>query len=145
MPRSKCNQTIEHRLTLGTYERTELKKAVKAEKVKDYAQAAAMFTPIIGMAAMGAGVAFAGYCIAEAIAGLCTDGIPAMEFGDELDDGSKVTLGEIFLGRREHAFNNADGTTTTYKNHFAGIPLLGPTVSMGINLGRATTNATGIT
>jgi hypothetical protein len=145
MPRAKCDGGVfEHRLTLGTYERAELKKVVKAEKVKDYAQAAAMFTPIIGFGLVGAGIGFAGYRIAQALAGFCSDGIPPIEFGDELDDGSRVTLEEVFFGRKTHTFNNSDGSQTVYKNHFKGTPL-GMPASVGINLGRALSNVAGLT
>jgi len=39
MPRKATNQVIEHRLTLGDYERNQLKSAVRAEAIKDYGQA----------------------------------------------------------------------------------------------------------
>lgn len=138
MPRAKCDGGVfEHRLTLGTYERAELKKVVKAEKVKDYAQAAAMFTPIIGFGLVGAGVGFAGYRIAQAIAGICGAGIPPIEFGDTLDDGTKVTLEELVLGRKTHTYIGKDGQTYTYDNWLAGVPVIGAISSFGINIGNA--------
>jgi hypothetical protein len=39
MPRKATDQVIEHRVTLGDYERTQLKSAVRAEAIKDYGQA----------------------------------------------------------------------------------------------------------
>jgi len=137
MPRAKCDQVIEHRVSLGTYERAELKKMVKAEKVKDYSQAAAMFTPIIGMAAIGGGVAFAGYHLAQAIGGLCGGGVPPLELGDTLDDGSKVTIGELFWGRKTHTYTNDDGTQTQINNPLHGVGGFGAAGSFAINLGRA--------
>ena len=39
MPRKSTDQVIEHRVTLGDYERAQLKSAVRAEAIKDYGQA----------------------------------------------------------------------------------------------------------
>lgn len=56
MPRKATDTVTEHRITLGDLERTQLKKMVQAEAVKDYGQAAQG----IGFIALGAGALIGG-------------------------------------------------------------------------------------
>ena len=56
MPRKATDKVIEHRITLGDLERSELKKVVRAEAIKDYGQAAQG----IGFVALGAGALIGG-------------------------------------------------------------------------------------
>lgn len=56
MPRKATDTVTEHRITLGDLERTQLKKMVQAEAIKDYGQAAQG----IGMVAIGGGAVLGG-------------------------------------------------------------------------------------
>jgi hypothetical protein len=56
MPRKATDTVTEHRITLGDLERTQLKKMVQAEAIKDYGQAAQG----IGFIALGAGALIGG-------------------------------------------------------------------------------------
>ena len=56
MPRKATDTVTEHRITLGDLERTQLKKMVQAEAIKDYGQAAQG----IGFVALGAGALIGG-------------------------------------------------------------------------------------
>jgi len=56
MPRKSTDTVTEHRITLGDLERTQFKKMVQAEAIKDYGQAAQG----IGFVALGAGALIGG-------------------------------------------------------------------------------------
>lgn len=56
MPRKPTDKVTEHRVTLGELERSQLKKIVQAEAIKDYGQAAQG----IGFVALGAGALIGG-------------------------------------------------------------------------------------
>jgi len=139
MPRSKCTQTIEHRLTLGTYERAELKKVVKAEKVKDYAEAANQILLPLGVVAVAAGIGIAGRYIGQGLSEL--EIWPSFEFGDTREDGTKMTLSELIIGKKEYTFNTSDGGTKTFRNYGYPIPVVGVISGAMINLGEATADA----
>jgi hypothetical protein len=143
MPRKACTETIEHRITLGEVERRELKKFLeehqeltKSKKVANYGSTISW--PVIGLAA-AAGVGVAGWYIAQGLANMSLGDInlPTLQFGEEREDGTRVTLSEMILGKDQYTFTDEDGTTRTYNNPVAGIPIIGSLFGTGINLGEA--------
>lgn len=134
MPRKPCDQTIEHRISLGEVERRELKKIsaeldglIESKKVANFA--GAITWPVIEIAG-AAGIGIAGYYIGQGLA----DFFPSLEWGEVREDGTRITLKELLTSKDEYTFNNPDGSTRTYKNPFSGWPIFEPLFGVDINL-----------
>lgn len=63
MPRKAPDKVTEHRITLGAYERTQLETALKAEKFRDYSEAAVNGILAGGVVAIGVGAVYGGYAL----------------------------------------------------------------------------------
>ena len=89
MPRKATDTVTEHRITLGDLERTQLKKMVQAEAIKDYGQAAQG----IGFVALGAGALIGGTALTMYLApqlwGLLK-GLPKDLFDTLVDEATPV-------------------------------------------------------
>jgi hypothetical protein len=89
MPRKSTDTVTEHRITLGDLERTQLKKMVQAEAIKDYGQAAQG----IGFIALGAGALIGGTALTMYLApqlwGLLK-GLPKDLFDTLVDEATPV-------------------------------------------------------
>lgn len=89
MPRKATDTVTEHRITLGDLERTQLKKMVQAEAIKDYGQAAQG----IGFVALGAGALIGGTALTMYLApqlwGLLK-GLPKDLFDKLVDEATPI-------------------------------------------------------
>ena len=126
MPRTRPSETVEHRVTLGGWERAEVNKYLAPRWINSLTPLAMPFA-LVGLA--GA-VALAGKYIGQGLASIVPDG----EIGDTREDGTKMGWWEPFIGKDEYTFTNEDGTTRTYKNWGYPAPLAGPLFGIGINL-----------
>jgi len=131
VPRTRPSQTVEHRVTLGGWERAEAKKYLAPK----WATALSGFAWPIAIAGLAGGIAMAGKYIGEGLAGILPDG----EIGETREDGTRMAWWEPFIGKREYTFNEYDnegnitGTNTT-KNYLFGVPIFGPMSGAGINM-----------
>ncbi len=121
MPKSKPTQVIVHRIELQEKERDMLEAYVGGSVVKN------VTGPVIIAAGVGS-AAYIGYKTAKAVAGWTED---IMDDLGELADG----VMEPVLGKKEYEDKE---TGKTYKNPFAGIPVVGSLFGAGINIGIAT-------
>ncbi|PXY72582.1 MAG: hypothetical protein CXX80_09520 [Methanobacteriota archaeon] len=129
MPRTRPSQTVEHRVTLGGWERAEVNKYLAPRWVNS-------LTPLampIALVGLAGAVALAGKYIGEGLASVMPDG----EIGETREDGTRMAWWEVFIGKDEYTFTNEDGTTRTYNNFAYGVPLFGPLFGGGINLAEA--------
>lgn len=89
MPRKATDKVIEHRITLGDLERSELKKVVTAETVKDYGQALqGVGTIALGVGGLIGGTALTMY-LAPQLWGILKD-LPKNLFDNLVDVASPV-------------------------------------------------------
>lgn len=149
MPRKPCNDTVEHRITLGEVERRELKKIsaeldklMESKKIANYGSLISW--PVIALAgATGLGVA--GWYLAQGLSNfsLGVGSLPKMEFGEVREDGTRISLSELVWGKADYTFNRPDGSTVTYNNMFGKniwgiqVPFLGVLGGIAVNLGEA--------
>ena len=140
MPRRAPEKTIEHRITFGEVERRELKQFIReleevnqSKKVSNYARS--ITTPVIGLAA-AAGLGIAGWYVAQGLANLSLGdmSLPSLEFGEVREDGTRITLSEMVLGKDSYTFVDENGVPRVYNNPAAGIPFIGGLFGTGINL-----------
>jgi hypothetical protein len=122
MPKAKPTQVIVHRIELQEKERDMLETVAMAQAAKNIALPAA----VVG----GVGVAsYVGYKAAKAAFGWTEDIIGDVK--EMVDEG----LLEPVLGKKTYTDPE---TGKTYKNPFAGIPVVGSLFGSGINIGMAT-------
>ena len=122
MPKAKPSQVIVHRIELQEKERELLEAAVVARTVKDVVLPATL--------AVGVGsAAYIGYKAARAAYGWAEDIVDDVK--DMVDDG----VLEPVLGKKTYTDQE---TGKTYKNPFAGVPIIGSLFGSGINIGMAT-------
>ena len=122
MPKAKPTQVIVHRIELQEKERDLLEAVATAQTVKNIVMPAA----VVG----GVGAAsYIGYKTAKALAGWTEDIVD--DFKEMVNDG----VLEPVLGKKTYTDQE---TGKTYKNPFAGIPVLGSLFGSGINIGIAT-------
>lgn len=132
MPRTRPTETVEHRITLGGWERNEIEKWL----LPRWGTVAAGFAWPVGFAALGAGLVLAGKYIGQGLYGILPDG----EIGDTREDGTKMQWWEPIIGKSEYTFDTHDGEGNitgqeTTKNWFYPVPILGSLSGSGINLG----------
>lgn len=118
MPKAKPSQVIVHRIELQEKERELVSAAIGAN----------LTGKAVNAAGIGA-VAYIGYKAAKAAYGWTEDIVEDVK--EMVDDG----LLEPVLGKKTYTDNE---TGKTYKNPFAGIPVLGSLFGSGINIGIAT-------
>lgn len=130
MPRTRPSHTVEHRITLGGWERAEVNKYLAPR----WADALAGFAWPMAFLGIAGGLAMAGKYIGEGLAGIMPDG----EFGPVREDGTRMQWYEPFIGNDEYTFDrtDADGNIAeqeVVKNPLYGIPIFGPMAGAGIN------------
>lgn len=98
MPRKPVEKTVEHRITLGTYERTLLSNAIKSEQKNDLQQSAISATGQVLGSAVGSGALlyavalYLGYSVFDNV----KDGISS--FTDKISTGLANVLTEVTGG-----------------------------------------------
>jgi len=98
MPRKPVEKTVEHRITLGTYERTLLSNAIKSEQKNDLQQSAISATGSVLGSAVGSGALlyavalYLGYSVFDNV----KDGISS--FTDKMSTGISTVLTEVTGG-----------------------------------------------
>ena len=149
MPRLCPSIVQEHRLTLGTYERKELRRALTIyqkdkfyENVPNYMLASA---GLIGAAGVGWGL----YKIGQGISmiDLPDLSLPNLNewWNDDNPDWGPAATHEGGISPREAYLYGAPEyinyeTGVVHKNHFHKVPLLGSLYGSGINIGIANVN-----
>jgi hypothetical protein len=82
MPRSKPQQVIEHRVTLGTWERDMLKEQQDAKNIRDIGVG-------VGVAAVGIGGTYVAYKIGKSLYEWGEDAVDYLTQQDTDDKGNK--------------------------------------------------------
>jgi len=101
MPRKPVEKTVEHRITLGTYERTLLSNAIKSEQKNNLQQSAVASAGTVLGSAVGSGALlyavalYLGYSVFDNV----KDGISS--FSDKLSTGLSSVLTEVTGGLTE--------------------------------------------
>jgi hypothetical protein len=88
MPRSKPKEVIEHRVTLGDFERKQLKEAQTARTIRDVGIG-------VGIVGLGVGGSYVGYKIGKAILDWGEDAVDMVK-----EEISKLNPVPIFTGDR---------------------------------------------
>ena len=122
MPKAKPDQVIVHRIELQGKERELLEVMAVAQATKN------IVMPVAVVGGVGA-ASYIGYKSAKALAGWTED------LFDDLKEMVNDGVLEPVLGKKNYTDQE---TGKTYKNPFAGIPVLGPLFGSGINIGIAT-------
>ncbi len=124
MPRAAPTQVVEQRITLGTYERNELRRLERQAKVGlALSGVSAVAVPLaIGTSAVAVGLGLLGFGL-----------------GSDLD---KDRLKELVIGTRDVRRTRKDGTEQVIKNPLYGVPVLGPLFGSGMRFGEVTAEAT---
>jgi hypothetical protein len=131
MPRNAPDKVTEHRLTLGTFERSqiepllvEMRQAAKGAKVATWSAA-------IGAVAMPLAIASVGGAVALGLVGFGLDG--------NLD---RQSIRDVILGTPSVRRTRKDGTEQEIENPFFGFPIIGPLFGTGMRIGEKTAEAT---
>jgi len=98
MPRSKPKEVIEHRVTLGDFERKQIKEAMTAKLIKDIGTG-------VGIASIGIGGTYCAYKIGKAIYDWGEDAVDWLK-----TEADKLNPIPVFTGERMPK-TNADGKT----------------------------------
>lgn len=124
MPRAAPTSVVEQRITLGTYERAELRRLERQAKIGlGISGLSAVAVPLaIGTGAVAIGLGFLGFGL-----------------GSDLD---KQAIRNLVIGTPEVKRTRADGSEQAIKNPLYGIPVLGPLFGSGMRLGETTAEAT---
>lgn len=124
MPRAAPTQVVEQRITLGTYERNELRRLERQAKVGlALSGVSAVAVPLaIGTSAVAVGLGLLGFGL-----------------GSDLD---KDRIKELVIGTQEVRRTRKDGTEQVIKNPLFGVPVLGPLFGSGMRFGEVTAEAT---
>ena len=122
MPKAKPDQVVVHRIELQGKERELLEVMAMAQATKN------IVMPVAVVGGVGA-ASYIGYKTAKALAGWTEDLVDDLK--EMVDDG----VLEPVLGKKTYTDQE---TGKTYKNPFAGIPVLGSLFGSGINIGIAT-------
>jgi hypothetical protein len=129
MPISKPDHVQVHRIEFAKQFKPvmhEYENVLRSQKWKNYGAAFAG----LGNLAIGVGLGLMGYYVGQGLSGM----VPVLEFGEVREDGTRISVAETILGKKEYTFYDEDGTQRKYSNPAAGIPLIGSLFGTGINL-----------
>lgn len=121
MPKAKPTQVIVHRIELQEKERDALEAIATARVVRD------VVTPLALVGGVGA-ASYVGYKAMKAAYGWTEDIV------DDMRDLVRDEVAPALLGKE---FETDPATGKSYRNPFAGIPVVGPLFGAGINIGIA--------
>jgi len=121
MPKAKPTQVIVHRIELQEKEREALEAVTAARVVRD------VVTPVAIIGGVSA-ASYVGYKAMKAAYGWTEDIV------DDMRDLVRDEVAPALLGKE---YETSPKTGKSYRNPFAGIPVIGPLFGAGINIGIA--------
>lgn len=124
MPRAAPTSVVEQRITLGTYERNELRRLERQAKIG---------LGITGLSAVAVPLAIGTAAVAVSL------GLAGFGLGNDLD---KEAIRNLVLGTPVINRTRRDGSEQEIKNPLFGVPVLGPLFGTGMRLGEASAEAT---
>ena len=124
MPRAAPSQVVEQRITLGSYERNELRRLERQAKIG---------LGISGLSAVAVPLAIGTSAVAVGL------GLLGFGLGSDLD---KERLGDLVIGTPDVRRTRKDGSEQVIKNPLYGVPVLGPLFGSGMRFGEVTAETT---
>jgi len=123
MPRSAPEKVVEHRITLGTYERARLEQAANTARNAAIVASVGRIVPSIALASVGAAL-----------------GLGLIGFGLD-SDLDRERIRDVLIGTPNVRRTRRDGTEQVVENIFFGVPILGPLFGTGMRIGEKTAEA----
>jgi len=130
MPRRAPDSTQEMRVTLGTFERSQLEPVLKSAARANTSESVLRYASAFNQVALPLAIAGVGGALALGLVGLGLDGA--------LD---RERIRDVILGTPNVRRTRRDGTEQVIENPFFGVPIIGPLFGTGMRIGEKTAEA----